>query len=314
MNLYLAPLEGVTGYLFRNALYECFGGIDKYFIPFIKPNQHGHFSSRERDDILPEHNRGMYAVPQILTNSADDFVSTAEKLEAFGYREINLNLGCPSKTVVPKGRGSGFLAYPDELERFLEEIFDRTRIEISIKTRIGKNSSEEFERLLEIYNRFPMKELIIHPRTQLDFYKNHPNLEVYAEAAQNSTNPVCYNGDIFSKKGYLTFTEAFPQTDTVMIGRGLVMNPGLAVLIRSGENTKKETLKRFHDKLYESYREAIPGDRNVLFKMKELWAFLAPLFTDYQKYVKKIKKAERLKAYEDAVEALFSEQELKEEQ
>lgn len=314
MNFYLAPLEGVTGYLFRNALYECFGGIDKYFIPFIKPNQYGHFSSRERNDILPEHNRGMYAVPQILTNSADDFISTAEKLEQFGYREINLNLGCPSKTVVPKGRGAGFLAYPDELERFLEEIFCRTRIGISVKTRIGKDSPEEFERLLNIYNRFPIKELIIHPRTQLDFYKNHPNLEVYAQALKNSTNPVCYNGDIFSKKGYLTFTEAFPQTDAVMLGRGLVMNPGLAVLLRFGENTKKEALKRFHDKLYEGYREAIPGDRNVLFKMKELWAFLGPLFTDYQKYVKKIKKAERLKVYEEAVEALFSEQELREEQ
>ena len=92
MNLYLAPLEGITGHIYRNALHQCFDGFDKYFIPFISPNQKGHFSTREKKDVMPEHNERMYAVPQILTNNVEDFLCTAQKLGDYGYKEVNLNL------------------------------------------------------------------------------------------------------------------------------------------------------------------------------------------------------------------------------
>lgn len=308
MKLYLAPLEGITGHVFRNAYCTCFGAVDKYFIPFIKPNQHGHLSSRERQDILPENNEGMYAVPQILTNSVEDFVRTAYKLQKYGYQEINLNLGCPSGTVVSKGRGSGFLAFPEELDRFLNAVFEQTDVEISIKTRIGKDSPEEFGRLLEIYNQYPVKELIIHPRIQKDVYKNHPNWDVFRKACATSKNPVCYNGDLFSLEAYQRAVNAFPDVDTWMFGRGVLMNPGLCRQIRQGIGLDKETLRRFHDKLYGDYREVLPGARTILFKMKELWSFLAPAFTNYEKYAKKIKKAEKLPVYEETVDALFAEQ------
>lgn len=311
MRIYQAPLEGITGHVFRRAFYECFGNVDKYFIPFIKPNQHGHLSSKERQDVLPENNEGMYAVPQILTNSVEDFVRTVRKLEKYGYREINLNLGCPSKTVITKGRGSGFLAYPEELDRFLDAVFPQAGdTEISVKTRIGKDSPEEFLHLLEIYNQYPIKELIIHPRVQKDFYKNKPNLEIYQMACSESKNPLCYNGDIFSVTDYEKFVQEFTDTDTIMLGRGLLMNPGLARSIRQGIPTDKQTLRRFHDRLYEGYRRMLSGDKMILFKMKELWGFLAPAFSNYEKYAKKIKKAEKLKNYDAVVEALFAEQEL----
>lgn len=310
MKLYFAPLEGITGYVFRNSFFECFGSVDKYFIPFIKPNQRGHLSSRERQDVLPENNGGMYAVPQILTNSAEDFIRTARKLQKYGYQEINLNLGCPSRTVVTKGRGSGFLAFPEELDQFLDTVFGHTDAEISIKTRVGKENPEEFVRLLEIFNQYPVKELIIHPRVQKDFYKNHPNWEVFSKACKESKNPVCYNGDIFSMKDYQQFADAFPRVDTVMLGRGLLMNPGLSGEIRQGIRMDKQTLRRFHDCLYEGYQKVLSGPKPILFKMKELWGFLAPAFTNYEKYAKKIKKAERLDAYEQAVDALFAEQQI----
>ena len=150
MKLYLAPLEGITGWIFRSAVHECFGGFDKYFVPFIRPNQMGHFSAREKKDILPEHNEGMYTVPQILTNRPEDFIRTAYKLSEYGYQEINLNLGCPSRTVVTKGRGAGFLAEPDRLDAFLYEVFEKCGIRISVKTRLGMDDPEEFYHLLEI--------------------------------------------------------------------------------------------------------------------------------------------------------------------
>lgn len=311
MRLYLAPMEGITGHVFRKAFCECFGNVDKYFIPFIKPNQKGHLSSKERQDILPDNNGGMYAVPQILTNSVEDFVRTMRKLEKYGYREVNLNLGCPSKTVITKGRGSGFLAYPEALDRFLDAVFEQAGdTEISVKTRIGKDSPEEFLHLLKIYNQYPIKELIIHPRVQKDFYKNKPNLDIYRIACSESRNLLCYNGDIFSVTDYERFMGKFPDTDTIMLGRGLLMNPGLARSIRQGIPTDKQTLREFHDRLYEGYQEVLSGDKTILFKMKELWGFLAPAFSNYEKYAKRIKKAEKLKNYDAVVEALFAEQEL----
>ena len=310
MKIYLAPLEGITGWIYRNALKECFGGFDKYFVPFIRPNQMGHFSAREKKDILPEHNKGMRAVPQILTNRADDFLRTAEKLKDFGYEEINLNLGCPSKTVVTKGRGAGFLADPDRLDLFLEEIFGKCPVKISVKTRLGMEDASEFTRLMEIYNQYPIEELIIHPRVQKDFYKNTPDLDTFAEAARTSRNPVCYNGDIFSKQDYEKLISKFPDIDCIMTGRGILKDPSLARRLRGGKGADKAELRRFHDLLYAGYCEEMSGDRTILFKMKELWTYLAPLFADSKKYAKKIKKAEKCAVYEQLVDELFAEAEL----
>ena len=310
MKLYLAPLEGVTGWIFRSAVHECFGGFDKYFVPFIRPNQMGHFSAREKKDIMPEHNDGMCTVPQILTNRPEDFLQTAEKLREYGYDEVNLNLGCPSKTVVTKGRGSGFLAYPDKLDAFLYEVFEKCSIRISVKTRLGMDDPEEFYRLLEIYNKYPVEELIIHPRVQKDFYKNIPNTEVFAEALAASRNPVCYNGDIFSVEDYRRFTQMQPSVDRIMMGRGVLADPALAREIRGGAQAGAEELRRFHDLLYAGYCEEMSGDRTILYKMKELWTYLAPVFTNYKKYAKKIKKAEKCAVYEKIIDELFENEEI----
>ena len=310
MKIYLAPLEGITGWIFRSAVHECFGGFDKYFVPFIRPNQMGHLSAREKKDILPEHNTGMRTVPQILTNRADDFLRTAEKLKDFGYEEVNLNLGCPSKTVVTKGRGAGFLADPAGLDRFLGEIFEKSPVRISLKTRLGMEDASEFMALMKIYNKYPAEELIIHPRVQKDFYKNTPDLQAFARAADISRIPVCYNGDIFSVEDYERFTERFPGTDRVMTGRGVLKDPSRARKRRGGRGADKEELRRFHDILYAGYCEEMSGDRTILYKMKELWTYLAPLFSDSTKYAKKIKKAEKCIVYEQIIEDFFAETEV----
>lgn len=314
MKFYFAPLEGITGYIHRNAYHTYFSmgetkSIDKYFIPFINPNQKGKLNARELNDILPEHNQGWNAIPQILTNRAEDFVRTAKVLEGYGYQEVNLNLGCPSKTVVTKKRGAGFLSEREALNRFLETIFEQLHMKISVKTRIGKESPDECADLMELYNQYPLEELIIHPRIQTDMYKNKPNLHVFTEALEVSRNPVCYNGDIFAAEDYERFTSLFPQADTVMIGRGLLINPGLIQKIRYGMPLDKHALRAFHDKIYADYQEVLFGDKTVLFKMKELWFYMGKVFEDSDKYVKKIRKAEHLNVYEKAVDTLFSERE-----
>ena len=307
MKIYLAPLEGITGHIYRTALKECFDGFDKYFIPFISPNQKGHFSTREKKDVLPENNRGVLAVPQILTNQAEDFIETAKKLAEYGYEEVNLNLGCPSRTVVTKGRGAGFLEEPDRLDRFLDEIFKKREWKISVKTRIGMSEPEEFEDLLKIYNRYPLEELIVHPRVQQQFYKGHPDLDAFADAVKECKHTLCYNGDIFITEDMEKLKKRFPEASCIMLGRGILRNPELIEIMESGEKKiDAKKLRAFHDQIYQDYQEVSCGDKNVLFKMKELWCYLGTLFPDKEKQLKKIRKAEKLDRYEAVVEELLS--------
>ena len=310
MNFYFAPMEGLTGYIYRNAHNAFFNNIDKYFSPFIPANQSESFKSREINDILPENNQGLVLIPQLLTNNAKDFIHTSKKIKLLGYNEINLNLGCPSRTVVSKNRGSGFLSKREELDVFLDEIFSQSITKISLKTRLGKDNPEEFYELIEIFNKYPIKELIIHPRIQKDFYKNKPNMRIFREALTISKNPVCYNGDIFTINDYKEFSADIPSVDTLMFGRGLLRNPGLISDITNNIKLEKKLLKDFHDKIYEDYKRVLFGERNVLFKMKELWFYMITVFSDNTKYAKKIKKSERLHDYDEAVSSLFREQDV----
>lgn len=310
MKYYLAPMEGITGHIYRNAYEKYFHNIDKYFTPFIVPNQSLSLKTKELRDLLPENNEGLNVVPQILTNDAEGFILTANKLKQLGYDEINLNLGCPAGTVVSKKRGSGFLAYPDELDKFLDEIYKISDMKISIKTRLGKERPEEFYNLIEIYNKYPLEELIIHPRTREDFYGNIPNLKMFKEALSLSKHPICYNGDIFTTENYNEIVKEFPEIDKVMLGRGVLANPGLIGEIRENNFISKEVLKEFHDEIFENYTILLNEDKNAMYRMKELWGYMSHIFTDNKKYYKKIKKAQKAKDYREAVSRLFEEQEI----
>ena len=308
MNLYFAPLEGIGGYIYRNAQADYFEKADKYYSPFLAPNQNRSISPKEYKDIAPEHNEDIMLVPQIMANNAEIFLKAAQELEQLGYKEINLNLGCPSRTVVTKYRGAGFLAKPDALEQFLEEVYSKLNIRLSLKTRLGMEDEEEFEHLLDIYNKFPVSELIIHPRVQTDYYKNTPRMESFLNALEKSKNPVVYNGDIFNKEKY---QQVMKQMDVsgVMLGRGVLANPALFGEIRGTEKLSKERLWEFHERLLADYTQEMSGERNVLFKMKELWFYLAWSFTNTEKYEKKIRKAQHLSDYRLVVKQLFFEQE-----
>ena len=305
MKFYLAPLEGITTYVYRNAYHKYFRQMDKYFTPFIVPHIDKKFNTRELKELSKEHNDGLYVVPQLLTNNAEDFQKTARDIIDLGYDELNLNLGCPSGTVVAKKKGSGFLAYPDELDRFLDEIFSKAECKISVKTRIGKADPEEFHRLLEIYKKYPLEELIIHPRVQTDFYKNTPNWEMYRLAYEQEKENLCYNGDIFTKQDYERFMSEFPETECIMLGRGIIRNPALVELLEGNAKPKKEALMGFHDMIYEEYQRISSGEKNVLFKMKEFWSYMESSFEGTEKIWKKIKKTERLRDYEVYAKAMF---------
>lgn len=305
MKVYFAPLEGITGYVYRTVYHQTFTPADKYYIPFIVPHKKRAFNAKETKDLLPANNEGMYAVPQVMTKNAEDFLLLAEELKAWGYQEININAGCPSGTVVAKNRGAGLLEDPEILYAFLDGIFSKADVAVSIKTRIGMENPEEFYELLEVYNAFPIHELIIHPRVRQDFYKNKPNWDMYEYAIEHSKNPIVYNGDLTDMESVHTFMERFPKENTVMIGRGILTNPGLIGEIQGKQPVTKEVIKAFHDRLLKEYENTLGGGQNALFKMKELWMYMGNYFQDADRYLKKIRKGKNLMEYQAVVDALF---------
>ena len=305
MNYYFAPMESITGYIYRRIYEKHFGGIHKYFSPFITTNQHYAMQNRERRDVLPENNEGLYLVPQILTNHADQFIDMAQKMQNLGYKEVNLNLGCPSRTVVTKGKGSGFLANPDALDRFFEEVFEANlEVGISVKTRIGMENPKEFEKILEVYKKYPFLELIIHPRLQVDFYKNHPNMEAFEQAVDVIQAPICYNGDIYTKKDIEKFQEKYPTVNYLMLGRGLLRTPSLLKEV-SGEERDYGKWYDFLTELCDTYEKEFSGQKNVLYKMKEHWYYLFQSLPEDEKAVKAMKKTKDLEDYRILVKSIL---------
>lgn len=307
MRYYFAPLQGVTGYLYRRTHARYFPGVDKYFTPFISTNQNRTFTNKELREVSHENNAGLDVVPQLLSKVASEFLHATKMLGDMGYTEVNLNLGCPSGTVVAKGKGSGFLAKPDELDRFLDEVFSGAGIKVSIKTRLGIREPGEFEHILEIFNRYPVAELTIHPRVQRDFYTGMVRLDAFETAFRESASPVCYNGDLKTQDDIAGITARFPQVRSVMIGRGLAANPALVTRYRGGEGASREKLRAFHDELYEGNRRDFGNDHNAVMRMKELWSYMMGLFVDGEKYAKRIKKAGGAEEYRAIVRSVFDE-------
>lgn len=309
---YFAPMEGITGYLFRNEFHRQFDSdheITKYFSPFVAMTKEGMTKSRDQKDVDPLNNREILLVPQLLGNSGEYAVSYLEKFEELGYSEVNLNIGCPYGTVVSKKKGAGLLAQIPLLQNYLETIFDwkdRTgsKLAISVKTRSGMESHAEWEELLDIYNQYPISELILHPRIGTDLYANHPDTGDFAYAMAHSRLKLCYNGDIFIKRDFERMKQLFPETDRWMLGRGLLVNPSLIREIEGGPAISKEEFLVFQDNITNNYVNQKWGDKTVLFKMKELWNYWQYLFTDPEYYLKKIRKAQRVPEYRSAVSEL----------
>ena len=308
--LELAPMEGVTTYVFRNAYAKCYGEIDKYYTPFLSLFPNKEFDTKELREIAPEHNEGLYLVPQVLTNSGRDFRKAAKTLKSMGYDEVNVNLGCPSGTVTAKHKGAGMLKDKEQLRIFLEEIFADSPVAISIKTRIGVETEEEWEELLEVYSQYPLKELIVHTRVKEDYYKKPARPEMFTSAHKQFGNRACYNGDINNVRDYEQVCRIAGEPVTnVMVGRGLVMRPWMAGEIKGFREEKRsldtreelERVKEFHDMIYAEYKVIQSGETNVLYRMKELWGYLINGFLEHEKEGKQIRKCKTLSEYEGIV-------------
>lgn len=314
---YMAPMEGVTTYVFRNVFEKHYGGIDKYYTPFVANSK---LKGREKSEVSRETNTCENLIPQILVNNENTFLCIAGQLEDMGYREVNLNIGCPSRTVTAKGRGAGLLDDLFALEKFLDNIFDKCNVDISIKTRIGISSLNEWEDILRVYKNFPIKELIIHTRLLDEMYTGNGHIESFKMAKEMLDVPLCYNGEIKDEDSFNMLKNECMDVEAVMLGRGLVSDLMLAWKLKNLENksAKDETtfentnvekvddkFVKFHNDLLDEYVKVMPGETPVLFKMKELWGFWGKYFCIDSKGLKEIRKAKRVDQYKNIINEII---------
>ena len=306
MELSFAPMEGVTYSLYRSVHARMFSGADRYYAPFIAPDGAGRFKTGSLRDILPENNLGQRLVPQILCNDAAPFLAVARELEQLGYEEVNLNVGCPSGTVVSKHKGAGMLADLDSLDRCLEAIFAQCSLRVSVKTRMGLSSTAEFAEILRVYRRYPIALLIVHARDRAGMYRSQPDHERFALALEGSPFPVAYNGDLFTAADLQRLTAEFPALSQAMLGRGAIANPALFRVCKGGAPLTSQELQGFHDTLLEGYLASGLAPQHTIARMKELWFYMLCMFPDGGKAGKGILKSRNLPDYRTAVELLFS--------
>ena len=301
MKIYFAPLEGITDSVYRRVHRKYLSGVDKYFTPFFSPTIHRALTPKEARELPPADSLDAFVVPQILTKNAEDFIWFASKCGELGYKEVNLNLGCPSGTVFSKGKGSGMLRDLDALDRFLEDIYTDAPLPVSIKTRIGVESPEEFPTLLTVFNRYPIFELIVHPRVRTQLYKGKPDMAVFHYCTENAVSSLCYNGDLCSNRDIDAFSKSFPDCNSVMIGRGLIADPGMVCQAP----VTRQQLQNFVEELTDTYVEVFGSERNTMFRMKENWFYLLHKFDDSERLGKRLRKTTDLQEYRAITREIF---------
>ena len=296
-----APMEGITDSIYRRLHHKYFGGVDRYFMPFLSPTIHRQLTHKENRELPFADQESFVAVPQILTKVAEDFLWAAQVCGNRGYTEVNLNVGCPSGTVVAKGKGSGILRDVQALDAFLEEVFSKSPLPISVKTRLGLEKAEEFPAILDVFNQYPIKELTIHPRVRKQFYTGDVDIEMFRYAVDNSKNPICYNGNLNNMQQIQAISKEFPELPAVMIGRGLIGDPGM--LCPGGSDRK--ALEGFMTELLETYFEVFGGARNAMFRLKENWGFLRHRFEGSDRLWKELRKTTDIAEYRRITAEIF---------
>lgn len=304
----LAPMRGFTDAIYRNTLNEHFGGIDSMVAPFISSVQGTRIKPKLLQDVLPERNSGKPLIPQILGKSPEEFIVLSQALYELGYDTVNWNLGCPYPMVAKKGRGSGLLPYPERIASFLDQVLNVIPNQLSVKVRLGRFQREEIFELIPIFNRYPIQEIIVHPRTGVQMYTGEVDIDTFAACAALSSHPVVYNGDIVSLESFLRLKAILPAVSKWMIGRGILANPFLPEMIKSGcakIDAPLQRFKTFHDILLNRYAEKLCGPSHLLQRMKGLWGYLARHLVDGKSLLKKVQKSRNIMVYQKVVSTYF---------
>ncbi|MBF0377228.1 MAG: tRNA-dihydrouridine synthase family protein [Desulfamplus sp.] len=341
----LAPLQGYTDAVFRDVYFRHFTGVDQAMAPFISTLSQKKINLSTLKDVIPENNINCpNLIPQILGNIAEDFISLANQLIELGYYTINLNMGCPHSKVAKKKRGSGMLPYPEMVDQLLDNVFkglssDSIDCKISIKIRLGRYNKDEIFELLPIFEKYPLDEIILHPRTGVQMYEGDADIDSFIKVADKTSHRLVYNGDITSVrvfdnivrqlekvKRYGQPSHSYKPINRFMIGRGILSNPFLPSEIKKRlghcggsfnidiDNFKSsksqsellERIKLFHDELFDTYSRKFYGPLHVTGRMKGFWTYIGDSFKDNRKEIKKILKSKNREHYKAVADIFFA--------
>ena len=309
VRLYSSPLQGYTDFRFRNAFQKYFGGIDQYYAPYIRLNGKQEIKAANERDILPANNQSLKLTPQLMTKDASEFIFIAKYVQELGYNELNWNLGCPYPMVAKRGMGSGILTYPEKIDEILSRVNAESDIRISVKMRLGYESSNEIFKVLPVLDKYSLENITIHPRIGKQLYKGEVDLDAFESCIGLSKHLILYNGDITSVHGFREMKERFPGIEHWMIGRGLISDPFLPAMIKADNDIYPENIfeifSKFHDTLFSSYIEALSGPKHILLKMYHFWEYFIHLFPNPPKSLKRIKKVQSIEAYSKLVKQLI---------
>jgi len=300
-------LQGFTDFVYRKAYSEIFQGIDAFFIPYISVKNNQILKKYEKE-IHPENNPQIRVIPQVLASSADEMLFLSKILEDKGYREINLNLGCPYPMVTNRAKGAGLLPHPDKVQKLLSSFFEKSNLRLSVKLRAGLQSANEIEQIIPVLNQFPLTEVIFHPRIAKQLYDGEILNSAFQFAQQNLKHKLVYNGSIVSVDDFAECRQKFPEIDNFMLGRGILMNPFLPAEIKNMDistKEKPEKLKEFHLLVFKYYSESMDNEGNVLNKMKQFWIYFSYNFNNQRKTFKAIKKADTRSKYDREIQKIF---------
>ncbi|MCX6220317.1 MAG: tRNA-dihydrouridine synthase family protein [Bacteroidia bacterium] len=308
--IYFAPLQESTDFVYRKAHALNFGGIDKYFSPYLLVQKDGTLKKSHLRDTAPENCTGYQLVPQIMAGNSNDFLFLAKHLTDLGYQEINWNLGCPYPMVTGKGMGSGLLPYPEKISEILDQSLPRLTCRISVKLRSGLNSPEEIFQVIPVLNQYPLAEVILHPRIAKQLYSGTADHELFEKVATLITHPLVYNGDIGTLEDFQEAGKRFESVTNWMIGRGMLKNPFLALEIKGvqlpGRIEKIEMFERFHGEILGSYASMLSGQGHLITRMTKFWEYFSFQFPDPHKAFKRVKKSVNMSKYEIAIRENFS--------
>ena len=314
ITLSLAPFQGITDAVYRNLFKEYFSGIDKFYTPFFTGIHKDNSRSLRGEEIDIKFNDVNTLTPQILGNDADEIIRFANQCQMMGYKEINLNMGCPFPRVANKTRGCGLMAEPQKVREIFDKVFNNIDIKFSLKCRLGYFKDTEIDELIDSFNAYPFSEIIIHPRIGKQLYTGNADVDRFAEIAPLIKRPLVYNGDIFSVDDFKRISEKLPSVSMFMLGRGLLTNPFLADEIKGISFDYEERKKKLHHFIVSLYLERLRhagGSPKIIGCMKELWSYLMNSFEDPQNIWRKVKKINNLDVYEETVELIFRDEKLK---
>lgn len=309
VKIILAPLQGYTDAVYRQVYVRHFTGVDAALAPFISTMGEERLKPSRIREVLPEHNKGLPITPQILGNVAEDFIFLSRHLKEKGHDTVNWNMGCPHSKIVRKKRGSGMLPWPEMVDRLLDEVMSAGVCRLTLKVRLGLKDKGDIQRLLPVLDRYPLAEIIVHPRTGDQMYTGGVDLDAFEAVTRKTRHRLVYNGDITTPEVFRSIRRRFPDIDTVMIGRGILADPFLPARIKGAVCPQgaeaAERILAFHDDLMGAYASVFQGPGHLIGRMKGFWRYLGPSFENSRKGLKPVFKSTSIIAYKTAVERFF---------